>query len=796
MNIGVDCSGVKLARYRQQGQAMPLVIAFLLLVALTSIVYFNTAKVADEKTRVANSADAAVYSGLIWQARSLNFQAYTNRAMVANQVSMAQLVSLSSWANYGKVSARNLDTAIGWIPPVAPFTEALAQGADQLDSVVAQIASIGIPVIDNINGVLSYTQEGVYNASYLATPQVISSVVKANDARFRASSTFSVAAELKNAAAWHRLSQRQSSDFDVKHALVNASLDEFSSGRGWGSLPGLPAKVYVSPVDRFRIVKEGTTKLVDEDGYQWRGKDGLSLHWEHFSCGTKGCGWQTQEIPMGWGQSVSDGNGYCSGGECGDMFTENSRAELFANEQPQELDTDYSGLRAYRALRAFSSTSSDPRLSLAIEVDVAESDVRTAEKIQKLGSPSPPSSLKNGLEPGMFYTDDAYASGSIASVSAGEVFFKRPVLKEGDELRVDGEVRHEHANLFNPYWDVRLIDVDAGTRQTAWLIRSPGMMLGATLGKLSSKSQASHILSVADISSGNLQGYYDKATDAVGKLGSIAASGALKNLGVGIFKSYTGTALANYEDNGGDAALQASSSQSASQSGENYEETKQLLDQYASGNDSLSDTLLANASIQDMLDSYSQTLGEDAVAGIRQSVDDSFSQENSLMQSLLDLAKPASSAENEFESQQRSDALIESSQQRLQAGLAELEAQYPRADFSMEQIRLGNILDNELNSINKTLQSSDVDRQQTVLNTQAYLRDSLSGLSINEDSVRQGVLENTSNALGRYSEQLQRNQNNVQHQQFDVAQDAANSLVDQLLNQQRQRLGRQSMANE
>jgi hypothetical protein len=53
-----------------------------------------------EKTRAENAADAAAYSAALVQARALNFAAYTNRAIVANQVAIAQTLSLINYINY------------------------------------------------------------------------------------------------------------------------------------------------------------------------------------------------------------------------------------------------------------------------------------------------------------------------------------------------------------------------------------------------------------------------------------------------------------------------------------------------------------------------------------------------------------------------------------------------------------------------------------------------------------------------------------------------------------------------
>ena len=101
---------------RQRGQALPLGLAMILIGVLGALVLYNTGRTASDKARLANAADAAAYSGLLWQARALNFQAYTNRAMVANQVSIAQAVSLSSWARYGDQTATNISRGPRQLP--------------------------------------------------------------------------------------------------------------------------------------------------------------------------------------------------------------------------------------------------------------------------------------------------------------------------------------------------------------------------------------------------------------------------------------------------------------------------------------------------------------------------------------------------------------------------------------------------------------------------------------------------------------------------------------------------------
>ncbi|MHB1880852.1 MAG: Tad domain-containing protein [Acidithiobacillus sp.] len=75
-------------------------VILLLAVAVGVGVLYNTGRLTLDKTRLQNTADSAVYSGGVLLARSYNFSSYANRAMVANQVVIAQMVGLRSWSQY------------------------------------------------------------------------------------------------------------------------------------------------------------------------------------------------------------------------------------------------------------------------------------------------------------------------------------------------------------------------------------------------------------------------------------------------------------------------------------------------------------------------------------------------------------------------------------------------------------------------------------------------------------------------------------------------------------------------
>lgn len=97
----------------QRGQALVFSLIVLVVVILVMLATFNVGQQTLGKMRLQNAADAAVYSAAQAQARDYNFSAYTNRAMVANQVAVAQVVGLTSWArNFNKTYT----SEFAWVP--------------------------------------------------------------------------------------------------------------------------------------------------------------------------------------------------------------------------------------------------------------------------------------------------------------------------------------------------------------------------------------------------------------------------------------------------------------------------------------------------------------------------------------------------------------------------------------------------------------------------------------------------------------------------------------------------------
>lgn len=466
-------------RKHQTGQAFPLGLALILFAALGALVLFNTGKTATDKARLANTADAAAYSGLLWQARALNFQSYTNRAMVANQVSIAQAVSLRSWVLYGRVSTENINTVLQGVPLVNVVSSAMQEIMTAVEEIVGPITEAMVQVVDQVNGVLSTAQRAMYASSFTATPEIVQQVVKANDERFSNETHYGLAALGKNLSDWKSFTagydQEDIPDMRRKADVVKRSLDRFSQKRKWKFFKyWMP----LSPFTLIRLEREGATHLVErvsENGieFEWKAKDNLSFNtriWRPFRS------WKRVEVPIGWGEAFANERGIdtIEQPDAGSpspfqpytrWFRRNAWAEyngdygvrsLQGSESLQAID-GYHGMRAYRSLSARNRATQDPRLELRVEVSMDLNTIRSSDHFTAGSTFSAPL-----VSPGDVLT----------SIGVAELFYEKPVE--------NGIRSEQEANGYNPYWDVRLKAVPAADRVMAVALRPSGSSVAST----------------------------------------------------------------------------------------------------------------------------------------------------------------------------------------------------------------------------------------------------------------------------------------------------------------------------
>ncbi len=478
-------------RTRQRGQA---ILWFLTTAAACCAVFalvYNVGQVTNEKEKTVNAADASAISGALTEARILNFEAYTNRALIANEVSIAQLVSLDSWVAYNYEITQWLDYYFGWIPYVGQALNTIASGMQGFAAGVKYGVSIQIPVIEVMNTGLETARDLENAAGAFAANGIATGVAQANQTTFgnrydeqpEMVGGFSLVAAGINEYAWYKFTDPYKGDqrADAKK-VIRESRDPFSTHRGNGWLFGFINKVseiasgggWVVPylsIDKT----SGSSDLKDYS--DWEAQDSADLTFHHLGvCGTFPFNYPCVQsdplpAPFGYGRADADsdsstGDNLCwaspSTANC-DLAMQNS--DNFSWSGPYVQLSGDTGLPDIRNLSQGLATdgpcsknngSDGPSLTFLSAVQKKGAATMTTPRLgMDVDTPGPLGSVK--------VADNLQNSDKLTSIATACTFFLRPDLNQNDRTqgslaRVDGV--HEFASLYNPYWQARLGSTD------------------------------------------------------------------------------------------------------------------------------------------------------------------------------------------------------------------------------------------------------------------------------------------------------------------------------------------------
>ncbi|MEM6998385.1 MAG: pilus assembly protein TadG-related protein [Pseudomonadota bacterium] len=281
-------------RGRQNGQSSVFVIVFLGIVLLSLTFLYKAGKLTGEKMEMQNAADAAAYSVALLEARDLNFMAYTNRAMVANEVAIGQAVGLATMPRHWQSTGHYLDALCGArievfaqglqaAPPTSPagavlkgickgirfvakgFKKTGKFGTKAMDKVIANPIAF---VAHHSNQFLSTAQTLYHFGTIAYVTKAISEVVddNANDVGLISNSAqkaqlspyglTTLLAHLKTYGSFDAYNSKKKKQgkftrtyypnrtwdtegYERFASIIGASRDEFSKERGW-KLPIIP----------------------------------------------------------------------------------------------------------------------------------------------------------------------------------------------------------------------------------------------------------------------------------------------------------------------------------------------------------------------------------------------------------------------------------------------------------------------------------------------------------------------------------------------------------------------------
>ncbi|GLQ96496.1 pilus assembly protein TadG-related protein [Dyella mobilis] len=497
-------------RGKVAGQALILVVVSLLVLCLGLVVLFDTGQVVTKKVQLVNTADAAAYSAAVQEARALNLIAYMNRASVANEVAMAQMVSWYSWTNFAISATDHLADALGVIAlvtswagvgeAIAAATEALEEAKSDLEAgrnVEQQLFNVASAAVADLNGVYSKVSLVVADGGAADAANVARNVVTLNDPQASipamgigilaqntlAANAYVTRYTIPNASSGSAGAER------LKNVVMEAR-DPFSRQRDGSFLFGW-------------IKKYGGTDLANY--HSWVGLDTLDIE---FTCPVVPCGMEGFpphlkhfDTPIAWGgaaavDTVSTSfaalarqdpgwNGPYQGNDpqyaqkqpyaAYSNALNNGAASGMALSQPAEDGTpwitpeleqpgatvglpDYNDIVANKATVPYDngkSASADGVSAVDVgpvfSVLVAQvmNTVQTSSNVKGIGGP-----------PDFQVTDTSVANGMTALASA-QTYFSRP-RSLFPRLTDPGR---ETGSLFSPYWQARLIDTPCTTRQ-------------------------------------------------------------------------------------------------------------------------------------------------------------------------------------------------------------------------------------------------------------------------------------------------------------------------------------------
>jgi Flp pilus assembly protein TadG len=491
--------------YKQQsGQVLALTVIMMLVLGIATFMLFNTGQLVTRKTKLTNAADAAAYSAAVEEARVMNFMAYTNRARIANQVAIAQAVSLVSWMNYARKVANNIKKVLRYAKYVAGLAgpegltiaeivskvaTTVARAVAKADKLVTSTANVEIRSLDKVTGILSKSQDLVIGLllkkskgaiGQFELHSIVSTVVYDND---RDASVTYVSSGVSARPFYQWVKEyfhhyKLGPDHNRYKNVIMEARDGFTRNRHENELGGT-------------LKVRGGADLLKYN--TWAAVDTLSFHIPIPIIG--------KEVPIGWGSAQtgkkrsylkgeSHGRGWKSPYDrkrqrpYGGSRRANKRATKRAQKNSTRLAGRSKGRSGYRGLRQYydiadvepknftkkskdycdmSSSLTGP--CITVEAEIEKDQVRTTETIEggdkKDTMVDSQAKQKNAKAGESMKLKDAEAGGVMTAIASAQVYFYRPYDSENfhrhDKFQKDSENYIEYGSLFSPYWQARLV---------------------------------------------------------------------------------------------------------------------------------------------------------------------------------------------------------------------------------------------------------------------------------------------------------------------------------------------------
>src|SRR5690554_2454659 len=174
-------------RTAQQSAGFYLWVMVLIVAGMLAAVLLIVERTEQLQRRTAANqvAEYAAESVAVIAARDLNFKAITNRAMLANEVVIGQLLGVYTWYDMARDSSEQIALYSAWIPYVNAVTRSLYQVLQRLRGTVQIGVRSLVAAQQGIIALLQQAQWAFHQASWLSTLATAHHVVASNDERLQ-----------------------------------------------------------------------------------------------------------------------------------------------------------------------------------------------------------------------------------------------------------------------------------------------------------------------------------------------------------------------------------------------------------------------------------------------------------------------------------------------------------------------------------------------------------------------------------------------------------------------------------
>ncbi|TMO86412.1 hypothetical protein CWC15_06205 [Pseudoalteromonas spongiae] len=468
---------------KQRGQSLVVGLMFLPIIVLFIIYLYNVSQQNLHKTRLQNTADAAVLSSSQYLVRELNFKAYTNRAMIANHVAVGQYVGVASWFNFLVETIDNIEDVARYIPYVGPVFSQAEAWVDNINEVAVQPGmEIAVRATDLVNNALSMSQDIMAYASSATMIESLNDVIKVNDnqASLDAIAAPTLANTLFN--DWRGFQgdfnrQDNSGRYNDFYKVILNSRDPFMKNRSheW-PFPftiDIISFCFLGMSMNYWTKQAGGTDLVNNGRYDpetWTSMDTLSWHKEWFKKSLFSSGCRRSELEIGWGAAHAgedkDTGQFRNRQYYGRSRMINRDASNRARYNESEFNNAYGGIYDFYSIKKINKSNDAPPVTIVVSKSI--NDIQSSKSLN-IGTINEATTkeIDINIEEHLQVPRNQQSSASKARI----YYYRANDLWKNSKF--------EYGNLYNPYWQNTLSDIDNNQRRDLLLLLASFNLAGA-----------------------------------------------------------------------------------------------------------------------------------------------------------------------------------------------------------------------------------------------------------------------------------------------------------------------------